>query len=174
VESDRTARQAITREGWISRVFRVSVALKGIDGLLEIIGGVLLFLIPPRNINGLARVLTQHELNQDPTDFIATHLRDGAASLTGPATLFAAFYLLVHGLVKVILVIAVLRGHTGAYPWMIAFLVAFVIYQVYELCLHLTLGLILLTLFDVLIVGLTVHEYRVRRRSSSEASGGAG
>lgn len=170
VENDDSTEQAIGREAWISRIFRVSVTLKGIDGLLEIIGGILLLLVPASSINGLARILTQHELSQDPTDFIATHLRDGAASLTGSVTLFAAVYLLVHGIVKVVLVIAVLRGHTGAYPWMIGFLIAFVIYQVYELILHFTLGLTLLTLFDLLIIGLTFHEYRLRRRQAAAAN----
>jgi uncharacterized membrane protein len=171
VKNDDTTEQATERETWISRIFRVSVTLKGIDGLLEVIGGILLLLVPARSINGLARILTQHELSQDPTDFIATHLRDGAATLTGSVTLFAALYLLVHGIVKVVLVIAVLRGNTGAYPWMIGFLIAFVIYQVYELVLHVTIGLTLLTLFDLLIIGLTVHEYRLRQRQATQALG---
>ncbi|MDP9026513.1 MAG: DUF2127 domain-containing protein [Actinomycetota bacterium] len=155
------------RETWISRVFRVSVTLKGLDGILEIIGGVLLLFVPVKRITGIVQVLTQHEIDHDPTDFIATHLRDGAAALTGSATLFAAIYLLVHGIVKVVLVVAVLRGYTRAYPWMIGFLIAFVIYQAYELILHVTVGLMLLTLFDLLIIGLTVHEYRLRRREAA-------
>lgn len=159
------------RETWISRIFRVSVILKGLDGLLEIIGGALLLLVPVSSINSVVRALTQRELSEDPNNFIATHLRDAAASLTGSVTLFAAIYLLVHGIVKVVLVIAVLGGHTGAYPWMIGFLIAFVIYQVYEMILHLTIGLVLLTLFDLLIIGLTVHEYRLRRRGLVEAPG---
>lgn len=161
--NDDTTEQAVERETWISRIFRVSVTLKGIDGLFEIIGGLLLLLVPVGSINSVVRVLTQHELGEDPTDFIATHLRDIASSLTGSVTLFAALYLLIHGIVKVVLVVAVLRGHIGAYPWMIAFLIAFVIYQVYELILHFTIGLTLLTLFDLLIIGLTVHEYRLHR-----------
>lgn len=167
VENDDSTERAIERETWISRIFRVSVTLKGIDGLLEIVGGVLLLLLPASSINAIARILTQHELSQDPTDFIATHLRDGAASLTGSLTPFAALYLLVHGIVKAVLVVAVLRGRTGAYPWMIGFLVAFVFYQAYELILHLTIGLTLLTLFDLLIIWLTVHEYRLRRRQAT-------
>lgn len=168
VKDSNSTDQAIEREAWISRIFRVSVTLKGLDGVLELIGGVLLLFVPVHSINSIVQVLTQHELSQDPTDFIAAHLRDGAATLTGSVTLFAAFYLLVHGLVKVVLVVAVLRGKTSAYPWMIGFLIAFVIYQVYELILHFTIGLTLLTLFDLLIIGLTVHEYRLRRRQAAQ------
>lgn len=160
-------RSETKREVWIARIFRVSVGFKGIDGVLELIGGVLLLLVPASSITGLARVLTQHELNQDPNDFIATHLRAAAATVTGAATVFAAVYLLVHGIVKVVLVAAVLRGRIGAYPLMIGFLAAFVIYQLYELAVRFTIGLAILTAFDLVIIGLTVHEYRLRRREPS-------
>jgi uncharacterized membrane protein len=75
-------------------------------------------------------------------------------------TLFGAWYFLVHGVVKVLLVAAVLRDHLWAYPWLIGFLVAFIGFQGYELVVHFTWGLVLLTLFDIFIVYLTVREYR--------------
>jgi uncharacterized membrane protein len=48
------------------------------------------------------------------------HLSGG---LTGSAVRFAAAYLVVHGIVKVVLVVALLRTELWAYPWMIGFLV---------------------------------------------------
>lgn len=153
------------RERWISRAFKISLVLKGVDGLLELIGGLLLLVVPVSQINIVVQVLTQHELKQDSTDFIATHLRQLASTLTGSETLFAALYLLVHGVVKVVLVAAVLRGRIVAYPWMIGFLAAFAAYQIYEMTLKFSLGLLLLTVFDGVIIWLTVHEYR-RSRSA--------
>ncbi len=150
-----------------SRAFKVAIALKGIDGALEIIGGLLLLLVPVSKIDAFTRVFTQHELKQDPSDFIANQIMHLAASLTGSATLFAAVYLLVHGVIKVVLVIEVLRGKLRAYPWMIGFLVAFVLYQTYELVIHFTLPLVLLTAFDLLIIALTANEYRSKLRHHS-------
>ena len=87
-------------------------------------------------------------------------------SLTHDAglSLWGALYLLVHGLVKVVLVWAVLRDRLWAYPWMIGFLVLFIGYQLYAMVVHFTWGLLLLTLLDVLVVWLTVREYRRLRR----------
>ncbi len=146
----------------LDRTFRVSLVLKGLDGLLELVGGVLLLLVSPNQIGALARFLTQHELSEDPHDFIATQLLHLTSSLTVSASLFGAIYLLLHGLVKVVLVWAVLRDKLWAYPWMIAFLLVFIVYQIYQISVSFSLGLILLTAFDLFVVWLTWLEYRKR------------
>ncbi|WP_372700093.1 DUF2127 domain-containing protein [Arthrobacter sp. JSM 101049] len=145
---------------WLDRTFRISLMLKGLDGVLELVGGLLFLLVPPDRIGSLVRVLTQHELSEDPDDLIATVLVDLAGKLTVSASLFAAIYLLLHGLVKVVLVWAVLRDKLWAYPWMIGFLLVFILYQVYELFIAYSWGLALLTAFDIFIVWLTWHEYK--------------
>jgi uncharacterized membrane protein len=148
----------------LDRTFRLSIALKGLDGILEIIGGALLLFISPSAIHGVARVLTQHELSEDPRDFFTSWLLHAADSLTVSASLFGAIYLLAHGLVKVVLVVAVLRNRLWAYPWMIAFLLACIVYQLYRMAVHFSVGL-LLTIFDVFVTWLTWVEYGRRRGS---------
>jgi uncharacterized membrane protein len=148
----------------LDRTFRISLILKGLDGLLELAGGLILFFVSPDQINGIVRFLTQHELAQDPNNFLANHLVNATSGLTDSATLFAAIYLLLHGLVKVLLVGAILRDKIWAYPWMIAFLVIFIGFQIYEISVTFSIGLIILTVFDAFIVVLTVIEYRKRRR----------
>ena len=148
---------------WLDRVFEVGIVLKGLNGLLEIIGGILLLLVSPTDINTVVAALTQHELSEDPRDPIASRLLHTADGLTGPGLLFGAAYLLVHGIVKVVLVLALLRNKMWAYPWMIGVLIAFIGYQTYQLSLTPTAGLIALTIFDLAIVALTWREYRHQR-----------
>jgi uncharacterized membrane protein len=69
----------------------------------------------------------------------------------------------VHGIVKVVLVLALLRNKLWAYPWLIGVLLIFIGYQVYRIDLSPTLGLIALTGFDVVIVALTWREYQRQR-----------
>ena len=147
-------------------VFRIVLVLKGLDGLLELVGGALLLILRPAQIQGITALLTREELQEDPGDFIANHVLAASHSLTHDAglSLWGALYLLVHGLVKVVLVWAVLRDRLWAYPWMIGFLVLFIGYQLYAMVVHFTWGLLLLTLLDVLVVWLTVREYRRLRR----------
>jgi len=144
----------------LDRIFEIGIILKGLDGVLETIGGLLLLVLTPATINRLAVGLTQHELSQDPNDFIANHLLRYAHGLTGSAVTFAALYLLLHGLTKIVLVAALLRNQVWAYPWTIAFLLIFIGYQLYRIALEPALGLSALTIFDALIVWLTWREWR--------------
>ncbi len=142
------------------KLFRVTLIIKGLDGVLEVVGGILLLLVTPAQINSFVRLLTQHELSKDPEELIATYLVHAAGSVTISASLFGAAYLMLHGLVKIALVWAVLRNKLWAYPWMIAFLLFFIAFQVYQLLLEVSWGLVLLTAFDIVMVWLTYHEYR--------------
>ncbi|HET9870968.1 MAG TPA: DUF2127 domain-containing protein [Propionibacteriaceae bacterium] len=157
-------------QDWLDRVFEIGIIGKGLNGCLELVGGLLLF-ATPHLIHHLAAVITQGELSEDPHDLIATHLLHTANGLTGPAVLFGAVYLLAHGLVKVTLVVALLRNKLWAYPWMIAVLTVFIGYQAYRIALTPTAGLLALTLFDLVIVALTRREYGVQRRRRPDGSG---
>lgn len=150
---------------WLDRTFEIGIILKGLNGVLELIGGVLLLLVTPAQINSVVRALTQGELSEDPRDLIASRLLRTSEGLTGPGLAFGAAYLLTHGIVKVVLVAALLREKLWAYPWMIAVLLAFIGYQAYKIALNPTAGLIALTVFDIAIVLLTWREYVRHRRS---------
>lgn len=59
----------------LDSVFVVSLILKGIDGVLELIGGVLLLVIPADKIGTFVQIITQHEIAEDPDDLIANAIR---------------------------------------------------------------------------------------------------
>jgi uncharacterized membrane protein len=145
------------------------VGLKGLDGVLELAGGILLLVVSPAAINRLAVRLTQHELSQDPHDFLALHLLHVTANLH-KTQLFGGVYLLSHGLVKVVLVVALLRRQRWAYPAALVFLGGFVVYQLYRLTYAPTIGLSLLTVFDLFIIWLVWREYRRIRHPPTPAT----
>lgn len=160
---------------WFDRVFEVGIIAKGLNGVAELVGGLLLLLVTPDKLQHLVVLLTQGELSEDPDDVVARYLLHTSAGLTGRAVTFGAVYLLLHGAVKVVLVVALLRNRLWAYPWLIGVLVVFIGYQAYRIALAPGLGLIALTLFDVVIVGLTWREWRLQRarRPSSAPPGNA-
>jgi uncharacterized membrane protein len=155
----------------LDRTFFVSLIVKLADGVLELVGGAVLLLMTPGQIQRAVAAVTRGELAEDPNDLVANLLVRYAGQLNVSLTVFGAWYLLVHGVVKVMLVAAVLRDHLWAYPWLIGFLVAFIGFQGYELVAHFSWGLVLLTVFDVFIVYLTVREYRRHKARRAPASG---
>ncbi|MGA3150469.1 MAG: DUF2127 domain-containing protein [Candidatus Saccharimonadales bacterium] len=149
------------------KAFRIGLYLKGLDGLLEALGGILLLLITPDEINRWAARLTQGELSEDPHDFIANHILKTAHGLSGTSLTFGAAYLLSHGIVKLVLVVEVLRNHLWAYVALITVTSLFVVYQVYRISYKFSVGLIALTIFDLIIIYLTGKEYSCRRQPTN-------
>jgi uncharacterized membrane protein len=148
---------------WVDRLFVLGILGKGVDGLGEIVGGILVLVVRPVQIRTLIRVLTQDELSEDPHDVLANWLMRSADRINVDTLTFGAIYLLAHGVVKLVLVIALLRNRLWAYPWMIAVLLAFIAYQVYRIITFPTAGMVALTVFDVVVTVLTVIEYRRHR-----------
>ena len=154
----------------LDKTFKIALVLKGLDGVLEVAGGILLLFLSPDTIEHLVRALTAHELSEDPHDVVARYLLHTTAHLNHGTTLFGAVYLLSHGIAKVVLVALVLRDKLWAYPWLIGLLLAFIAYQLYQITVvHFSAGLTALTVFVALLVWLTWREYRAKRARQREA-----
>jgi uncharacterized membrane protein len=148
----------------IHQIFEISVLLKGAHALIECIGGLVLAVVSTSAIARLVNALTQDELIEDPNDFVAVHLLSLAQNFTVATQHFYAFYLLSHGVIKVFLVIGLLRNKLWAYPVSLVVLGLFIVYQLYRFSYTHGFGLIVLTVFDVVVMGLIWHEYRLVRR----------
>lgn len=140
--------------------FDLGVIAKGVDGALEIVGGILLFFISPDRISAIIQVLTQHELSEDPRDLVATYLFNSTHDLTKGVTTFAAAYLLWHGIVKAGLVAGLLLKRRWAYPAAIVAFILFVVYQLYRYTHTHSPALLMLSVLDVLVIILTWMEYK--------------
>lgn len=127
----------------LDKAFYTSIALKGIDGFFQLLVGLLLLIVPVATINEWA-----HALHYDHE--ISSHV-----------TLYGAIYLISHGAIKLFIVIALMLQKLWAYPWMIAFLGLFIIYQLYHMVfVRFTWGFTFLTIFDIFVVWLTWLEYK--------------
>jgi uncharacterized membrane protein len=159
----------------LDTTFKIGLILKGLDGILEVAGGIVLLFLSPHAIEHIVRMLTAHELRQDPHDLVARYLLHTASHLTTRTTLFGAVYLLSHGAAKIVLVVLVLRDKLWAYPWLIGLLLAFIAYQLYQITVvHFSVGLTALTVFDAVLVWLTWREYQAKRARRHPATTRAG
>jgi len=147
----------------IHQLFEVSVALKGIHALIECIGGLALVIVSTAAIQELVAWVTQDEIAEDPGDFIASHMLAWVQTFSVSTKNFFAFYLLSHGIVKLFLVAGLLRNRAWAYPASLIVLGLFIAYQVYRFALTQSFGLVVLTIFDLIVIVLIWHEYRLIR-----------
>ena len=150
--------EEIIPEKNIHRIFEIGIMLKGVSALLEMALGALLFFV---DVRGIVETLAQNELLEDPTDFIATHLQSLTVQFSAQAEFFTALYLLSHGLIKGVLIIGLLRGKVWAYPASLAVFSLFIVYEVIKFLQTHSIPVALLALFDILIISLIWHEYRL-------------
>jgi uncharacterized membrane protein len=120
----------------------------------------LLLVFPPGAIQHFVVGLTHNELSRDPNDVIATHLRSAAEHLSVGGELFAAIYLLSHGIIKAVLVYALIKDKLWAFPWAIGVFTGFGIYQIYRYSVHPSGWLIALTILDAIVIVLTWLEWK--------------
>jgi uncharacterized membrane protein len=148
----------------IHEIFRLSVLLKGAHALLECITGLALALVSVDTIARTLTWLTQDELTEDPHDSIANYFLNAAHTFDISTKSFYSFYLLSHGIVKLFLVAGLLREKLWAYPTSLVVLGLFMVYQVYRYIYLPSVGLIVLTVFDLFVMVLVWHEYSLMRR----------
>lgn len=139
--------------------FDVSILLKGIHALIEIIGSLFAFLISPDFILRFVTKITQGELLEDPNDSFTRYLLNLAHSISIGTEQFIAFYLLFHGGINLILVIGLFKKKIWAYYASFFVLTIFVIYQMYRYIHHPSPFMIILTIFDLITIWLIWKEY---------------
>ncbi len=144
----------------LHQVFEVSLMLKGLVALSELGSGIALYFVNTSGVEAWVRRLTLHELTEDPSDIVATTLLHIAQGFSIESQHFYAFYLASHGLVKLAMVLALARRVVWAYPVSIVVQIAFIAYQVYRYTFAPSWGLIVISLFDLIVIGLIWREYR--------------
>ncbi len=140
--------------------FEIGLIIKGIDGLLEIIGGFLLLFLNPERLSKVLLILTQHELSEDPKDIFFNSLIKLSQGFSVQTQYFGVFYLLSHGVIKAFLIFLLWRRKLWAYPVSIAFLIIFVAYQTYRFSMSFSMTMVILTVFDLIMIILTIFEYK--------------
>jgi uncharacterized membrane protein len=152
------------QEKRIHQIFVASVAFKGAHALIEIVGGLALYLVSTQAIVTTIIRFGGDRLVEDPDDWVANQLLHFAQGFSVEAHNFYAFYLLSHGIVKSVLVVGLLREKLWAYPASFAVFSGFIAYQLYRFTFTHDILLILLSIFDAFVIYLAVHEYRLLKR----------
>jgi uncharacterized membrane protein len=146
------------------RLFRLAMFVKGLDGALELIGAIVLLLVPATLVNQLVADVISRDLVGSPDGFLARHLVAGTAEFASGNRTFVILYLGLHGVVKLALVAALLRRWMPAYPVAAVVLSVFVAYELYRAVQTGSVVLPVLAAVDILIVIMVIREYLLLRR----------
>jgi uncharacterized membrane protein len=159
-----TARKSPTEIVRQHHMFAIALLLKGLNGLVELVGGTLVLFVPLRTVNQLVLWLTASEIEDDPRDWLANMLIDAAEKLSMGTKLYASSYLLAHGVVKIFLVYSLWREKIWAFPVGLSLIGALVCYSIYRFTHTHAISLLLFAVIDLIIMWFIWREYLVRRQ----------
>jgi uncharacterized membrane protein len=154
---------SIARRRKLDLIYRVGVIIKGLDGVVELVGGMLLWLAPGLLRSLLVPLSGTVQGDHPIRKLVAYWAGHFGQELAAGTTTFVIFFLLAHGIVKSVLVYCLLREYHWVYPYALAVLGLFAGYQVFVLVRSPTVGMALLTALDVAIIWLVWREWRVLR-----------
>ena len=145
-------------------LFRVAMAVKGLDGALELIGAITLLFVTQQEVQRVVTAVVAHDLLGPPDGSLARHFIAGTAEFASGNRAFAITYLALHGIVKIALVVALLLRWRPAFPAAIVVLGAFVLYELYRATQTGSVLLPILAAIDIVVIMLVIREYRELRR----------
>jgi len=154
----------VINEKKLHLAFQISLVLKGLFALGQIIGGIVAFFVSKEFLLRTVTVLTEDELSDDPHDLVANYLLKAAQNFSFSTQLFVAIYLLSHGALKLWLIVGLLRKKLWYYPLAIGVFVLFIVYQLVHYSFTYSVWWLLITAVDIIVIGLTWHEYKYLRR----------
>jgi Predicted membrane protein len=116
--------EEIRHSRWFDTIYKVGISIKGFDGVIELIAGLILVFSPQTPHYLLTRIADYFaDKGTNFFDFIASAVVKLDTGLTGQTTLFVIIFLLSHGLIKVVLVYCLLKKFYRIYPYALVVLI---------------------------------------------------
>ena len=146
------------------KLFDWGVILKALMSVGEIILGALLSFFSYETLQRAIYFFTGDEFAETPRDVFWDYVARGFHNFTAAPESFWAFLFISHGIVKLFLAWGLWKEKLWAFPSSAAVFTLFVIYQFYQLTYLNSALLWLITVFDIVLIVLILHEYQHRKR----------
>ncbi len=148
-------------------LFEASLIFKAAYSIVEVILGFLFIFFDYQTLYGIAVSLTGDELSPGQTGPVWTYVIHAMKDFATTPREFWAFLFISHGVVKLFLIWGLLRQKLWSYPASAVVFVLFIISQLYQIWYTPSLVLWFITIFDVVVVVLIIHEYKRKKKHLS-------
>jgi uncharacterized membrane protein len=151
------------KPAYMHLAYLVAISIKGLDGLIETVAGLIVAFLNSREVYHFAVWATAPELAKHPGSHAVHAIRHGAYNFAYSSHKFAIIYLLAHGLLKVGLVVNLFIEHMWIFPVSAVVLLGFIGFMGLKLTMHWSPWLFAFAVFDTVTLALVLNEWRVRR-----------
>jgi uncharacterized membrane protein len=140
-------------------LFNISIVLKGVDGLIELIGGVLFAILEKEVILKLIIDFLSYDLFKIPNKTVLELATTVSHDLDTSIRNFIIAVLIGNGFIKIAFAIGLLLRKMFIFPISIIFLIGLLIYQIIQTFYTPSLYLIFFNLFDFAVIVVIWLQY---------------
>jgi uncharacterized membrane protein len=136
------------------------IYVKGLFGVFELIFGLILLFSGPKLLNKYTVWILDFEPFQNPNMLMDYTTQFMANYVLGSMHILITSYLIAHGVVFILVVIALVHKKLWAFPTAAILLMGFILYQIYTLAIAFSVILSIFTILDLLIIFFLRYEYK--------------
>ena len=160
-------------EKTIYELFRLSILLKAIGSIGEMVTGFAIAFIPGSLVIGVANYLSRGSVGGTDLDDMISHTLVGFAhtfAANPTVNLFLGGYLFIRGLVQFLIVIALFKNKVWAYPALIIVLLIIIATQLYAIYVSHSITASIVTVIDIITIFLVAHEYSIVQKARKNSA----
>ena len=143
--------------------YEISLIFKATQAFLEVVAGMLLYAVSTSKITAFILTIAHGELAETPNDILSNFLIQSAQQFSTSGKFFVVFYLLTHGIIKLIIIFGLFFKKRWAFPASMLGFGSLILYQLYHLAVSYSVSLLVITLMDGIILWLIWHEHKMHK-----------
>ncbi|MEI8135632.1 MAG: DUF2127 domain-containing protein [bacterium] len=155
-------------KSFVHRAFWISLFLKGLDGALQLIGGIAVIFAEPGTLGKTYRYFTRFLVGNRTQNPEAEFIKVTAHSFGMNVEMLVAIYLLVNAVIKLLLVYGLLKERLWVFPAAcIGFGLMFSL-ELYRISIHFYWGIFILMCISVFVITMVLLEWKKVRKAGYE------
>ena len=156
------------RGSLIHRTFKTLTALKGIWGFLEVILGVVLWVLSKNAFMSVVNFFFKEELAEPGRHAFSTFILNNVVPTTISLHAIIGIYFIVHGVIKIIIAASLWSEKIWLFPIALILLIATILYELYVLGHSFKLWILGSAILDIAILVLIHSEYEWAKKHQKE------
>lgn len=144
------------------KLFRIGILVKAFDGIVEAAAGVFIYFANYAAVNAVLFSAFRDEIAESPRDPFWRYLISEWHHFLLSSHTFWGLLFFLHGAIKFFLSMMLLKDRLWAYPTTAIVFAIFAGYELYSAVSQPSVFLWAIRLFDAIVVGLIIHEYKHR------------
>ena len=153
-------KKSLSKDTIINIGFYGGMLIKGVNALIEFLGGILMIALNHESLNRLIELIALPELRQDPNDVLMNYLITLGHNLSIGSQHSIAVYMLLHGSIKMAVIYLLWNKKIWAYKPAVAVFGLFIVYEIYSYVHSGSVLMLLIIIIDAAIIDLIILEYK--------------